>query len=239
MMMREPYLGPDGRDAMGTYMTSPEKIEIAMRFCAEKSIRLNTLCVGTRAHDENLEMLGNLSSEYDLRSLHWILVHTPFIEEEQVTRYRNLGFDVTTTMTYLFGTGDLYLKRFKPEFRDRMLSNLLPLRRFLDAGMVLTGGRDWGPNSVFEQIQLALTHRTPGGFSNLREPQRIDRYQALSMWTRNAGKLLQWDEIGSLRPPGYADLVITDRDPMTCPVEEIGETRVLETVFDGRVVHEA
>lgn len=237
MMMRQPYLGPDGRDATGAYMVPPERIEIAMRFCAQRKIRLNIVCIGTRAHDENLQILESLHSEYDLRALHWILVHTPFIEEEQIRRYRNLGFDVTTTMTYLFGTGDLYRKRFKPEFRDRMLGNLLPLRRFLDAGMVLTGGRDWGPNSVFEQIQLALTHRTPGGFSNLGEAQRINRYEAVSMWTRNAGKLLQWDGIGSLHPGSYADLVITDRDPMACNVEEIGETRVLETMFDGRVVH--
>lgn len=237
MMMREPYLGPDGRDTVGAYMMSPEKIEVAMRFCAERGIRLNTLCVGTRAHDENLEMLERLSSEYDLRALHWILVHTPFIKEEQVKRYRTLGFDVTTTMTYLFGFGELYRKRFKPKFRDRMLGDLLPLRRFLDAGIVLTGGRDWGPNSVFEQIQLSLTHMTPGGFSNLGEAQQIDRYQAVSMWTRNASRLLQWGAIGSLRPGAYADLIICDRDPMTCSVEEIARTRVVETMFDGRIVY--
>jgi predicted amidohydrolase YtcJ len=61
--------------------------------------------------------------------LRWILVHTPFIEAEQVQRYSRLNFYVTTTMTYLFGTGDLFRKRFKPERRDAMLEDLLPLRR--------------------------------------------------------------------------------------------------------------
>jgi len=239
MMMRDAYYGPDGQQTHGRYMMDPNKIEMAMRFCAEKRIRLNTLCVGTQAHEENLRMLERLAATYDIRPLHWILVHTPFIEHDQVERYRRLNFDVTTTMTFLFGTGDLFRRRFKPHRCEAMLQDLLPLRRYFDCGMTVTGGTDWGPKSVFEHIQLALTHTTPSGYCNLGPPQKINRIQAVSMWTRDAGRLLQWKEIGSLSPGAYADLVIVDRDPIRCAIAEISDTKVLRTAFAGATVYDA
>ena len=239
LMMRDPYYGPNGEETRGWFMMDPRKIEKAMRFCAERRIRLNTLCSGTQAHDENLAMLERVAQTYDIRSLRWILVHTPFIEAEQVKRYKALNFDATTTMTFLFGTGDLFRRRFKPEFRDAMMRDLLPLRRFFDAGMTLTAGADWGPKNVFEQIQLALTHTTPAGFCNLGPAQTISRTQAVSMWTRDAARLLQWDDIGSLSPGFHADLIVLDRDPLTCPIGELGNTRVLHTLFSGCTVHDA
>ena len=239
MMMRDPYYGPDGEQTYGQYMMDPNKIKLAMRFCAKKRIRLNTLCVGTQAHEENLRVLEGLTTAYDIRPLRWILVHTPFIEQEQVKRYRRLNFDVTTTMTFLFGTGDLFRKRFKSHRREAMLQDLLPLRRYFECGMTVSGGTDWGPKSVFEHIQLALTHTTPSGYCNLGPAQQISRTQALSMWTRDAGRLLQWKEIGSLSPGAHADLVILDRDPVRCAVAEIADTKVLRTVFAGATVYDA
>lgn len=239
MMMRDAYFGPNGEETRGWFMMDPKKIEIVMRFCAERRIRLNTLCVGTQAHEENLTMLERLTQTHDIRPLRWILVHSPFIESEQVKRYRALNFDVTTTMTYLFGMGDLFRKRFKPELRDTLMKDLLPLRRYLDAGMTVTGGADWGPKSVFEHIQLSLTHITPSGYCNLGAAQAITRTEAVSMWTRNAARLLQWDDIGSLKPGYHADLIVVDRDPLTCTVDELGGTRVLRTIFAGRTVYDA
>ena len=239
MMMRDAYYGPDGAETRGRYMMDPDKIQAVMRFCAQRRIRLNTLCVGTQAHEDNLGALEHLAADYDIRSLRWILVHTPFIEAEQVRRYSRLNFDITTTMTYLFGMGDLFRKRFKSERRDAMLGDLLPLRRFFDAGLAVGAGADWGPKNVFEQIQLSLLHGTPSGYSNLGAAQKISRTEAISMWTRDAARVLQWNDIGSLSPGAHAELVILDRDPMTCPVEDIAETRVLRTLFDGRIVYDA
>jgi predicted amidohydrolase YtcJ len=239
MMMRDAYFGPNGEETRGWFMMDPKKIEIAMRFCAERRIRLNTLCVGTQAHEENLTMLEQLAQTHDFRPLRWILVHSPFIEADQIRRYRALNFDVTTTMTYLFGMGDLFRKRFRPELRDALMKDLLPLRRYLDAGMTVTGGADWGPKSVFEHIQLSLTHTTPSGYCNLGPAQAITRTEAISMWTRNAARLLQWNDIGSLKPGYHADLIVVDRDPLTCTVDELGGTRVLRTMFAGRTVYDA
>jgi predicted amidohydrolase YtcJ len=239
MMTKQPYVGPRGEETRGWLMMDPKRIEQAMRFCAERRIRLNTLCVGAQANEENLAMLERLAQTHDIRPLRWILVHSPFIEESQVQRYKALNFDATTTMTYLFGMGDLYRRKFKPEFRDAMMGDLLPLRRFFDAGMTVTAGADWGPKNVFEQIQLALTHTTPGGYCNRGPAQTISREQAIAMWTREAARLLQWSDIGSLQAGHHADLIVLDRDPLSCGLGELAGTRVLRTMFAGSTVYDA
>jgi predicted amidohydrolase YtcJ len=235
MMMRKPYNGPDGHLTHGQYQMSPEKIEIAMRFCAERRIRLNTLALGTQAHDENLAMLERVDREYDIKPLHWLLVHGPFIEPEQIRRYKALNFDLTTTMIFCWGKGDLYKERLGQE----ALKELMPLRRYFDAGMAVSAATDWGPKTAFEQMQLALTHEFGrSGYRNLGPDQTISRLEAVSMWTRDASRVLEWPEIGTLEPGTYADLVVVERDPIECPVEEIGAITPVLTMVDGDVVYD-
>ena len=51
---------------------------------------------------------------------------------------------------------------------------------------------------------------------------------------RRAG--LRWEDIGTW-PPQQADLIVLDRDPLTCEVEEIAATVVEATLLGGRLVH--
>ena len=64
-------------------------------------------------------------------------------------------------------------------------------------GLWAAGGSDWGPKNSFEQIELSLTHEFGcSGHRNLGPNQRIDRTEALSMWTTGAATVMQWPEIG-------------------------------------------
>jgi hypothetical protein len=44
---------------------------------------------------------------------------------------------------------------------------------------------------------------------------------------------------GRLLPGFLADLVVLDRDPVTCPADELGELTVVATMVGGRWVHNA
>ena len=43
-------------------------------------------------------------------------------------------------------------------------------------------------------------------------------------------------EIGSLEPGKWADFVILEQDPMSCPIDAISDIAVLETWLSGRLV---
>lgn len=236
MLTREPYPGPDGAPTLGRLQLLPEAIERVMRRCATERMRLNMIVGGPRAHDENLLMLERLARDHDLASLNWLLVHSPFLEPGHIARYRALGIDLTTTMMFAWGKGDLYRERLG----EPALSDLLPLRRLLDAGMTVAGGSDWGPRSPFEQIALAVTHEFGrSGFRNDGPAQAITRREAIAMWTRDAARLLHWPELGSLRPGSYADLVVLDRDPLACDDADLPGTTPVLTLIGGAVGYDA
>jgi predicted amidohydrolase YtcJ len=83
-----------------------------------------------------------------------------------------------------------------------------------------------------------LTHEVAGSDEpNLGEAQRVTREEALAMWTRDGARVLAWDDIGTLAPGKHADMVLVDRDPLTCAIESIGETVVQATLLGGHLVH--
>ena len=59
------------------------------------------------------------------------------------------------------------------------------------------------------------------------------------MWTSDVGRAIRWDGVGTLEPGSYGDLIVLDRDPLRCPVDELRDVRVLKTLLGGVVVHDA
>jgi predicted amidohydrolase YtcJ len=236
LVMREPYKGPYGEETRGVRFVSAEKAASAIAFCAEHGLRLNIISAGNREHDEYLDMLEDVGRTYPFFDAGWILQHAFFVEAEQARRYAALGFDVTTSLSFCFGKGELFRERIG----EHVLPDLIPLRRLLDAGMNVGCGSDWGPKNAFEQIALALTHRFGGSDrDNLGPAQKVTREEALAMWTRDAARVLRWQGVGRLAPGDHADLIVIDRNPLTCAIEDLPATRVLATLLGGEPVHDA
>jgi predicted amidohydrolase YtcJ len=86
---------------------------------------------------------------------------------------------------------------------------------------------------------VALTRRTEQG--GVHQPQqRLSRQQAIRFYTINNARLNFEESIkGSLEPGKYADLIVIDRDILSCPVEEIRSTKVWATLLGGKVVWQA
>jgi predicted amidohydrolase YtcJ len=128
------------------------------------------------------------------------------------------------------------------------MRDFLPLRNMLDAGLVVGGGSDHmirfdprlstNPYHPFLGMWIAITRKMVDG--NVMEPeQRISRMEALRMWTWN-GAYLMFDEKnrGTIEPGKLADLVVTTKDFLTCPEDEIKNIEAERTVVGGKVVYQ-
>lgn len=236
LRMWKPYQGPWGDPTTGVEFVEPEKEQVALDLCAERNLRLNFIGTGYRDHDEFLDRAEAVARRVSVSDRGWILQHVFFLTEPAARRYAALGMHVTTSMSFSWGKGDLFVERIG----EHVLADLIPLRRMLDAGLVVGCGSDWGPKNVFEHIALAETHEFCGsGRRNDGPAQRVTRAEALRMWTRDAARALGWPGVGTLTPGSHGDLIIVDRDPLTCPLADLPGTRVLRTVLAGRTVWDA
>jgi len=236
LRMYEPYRGPYGEPTRGVTFVEPEKEMAALEFCAARNLRLNFIGAGYRDHDEFLDRAEVVARRTPIAGRGWILQHVFFLTAEAARRYADLGFRVTTSMSFSWGKGDLFIERIG----EHVLADLIPLRRMLDAGLPVACGTDWGPKNVFEHIELAETHRLcVSGRRNAGPAQRVGRAQALAMWTREAARVLGWEGLGTLAPGNPADLIVVDRDPLGCRLEDLAATQVLRTVLGGRTVWDA
>jgi predicted amidohydrolase YtcJ len=119
----------------------------------------------------------------------------------------------------------------------------MPLRDWIDAGLVVTGGSD-NPAVVYDLEQpflcqySALTGQTLAGV--LMEGQGVTREEMLRMFTVN-NAFSRWQEgiLGSIEPGKHADFVVLDRDILTCPEDEVRTLKVMQTWIDGACVFDA
>jgi predicted amidohydrolase YtcJ len=234
ILMREPYAGPYGEPTTGVSFVDRERAETAIRFAHERGLRLNIVTAGTREHDEYLDHLEGIAGARELSAdgRAWLLQHLYFFEQGHAERAAALGLDVTTSMSFSWGKGELVRERFGEGF----LADLIPLRRLLDAGLHVGCGTDWGPKNVFEHVALAVEPTYAGSGAAAPTPG-ISRAEALAMWTREAAHVLRWEGIGSLAPGHHADLCVVDRNPLECRVEDLPATEVLTTLLGGEPVH--
>ena len=159
------------------------------------------------------------------------------ITPAQIERYARLGFDFTASMSFIWGKGDMIEERMGP----LALRDLVPLARLLRSGMTVGLGSDWGPkNAPFEHMEIAQSHRFGGSARLDTSPDHgVTRLQALQLWTRDVGRAIRWDGVGTLAPGAHGDPIVLDRDPLTCELDALRHTRVLLTLLGGSVVHDA
>jgi predicted amidohydrolase YtcJ len=67
----------------------------------------------------------------------------------------------------------------------------------------------------------------------------IDRYSVIKGYTVQGAYLtFREKETGTLEPGKWADMIILDQDIFKCDVFSIYKTKVLKTIFKGKVVYE-
>ena len=86
---------------------------------------------------------------------------------------------------------------------------------------------------------VTVTRRAKGYDGALHPEEALTREQAIRFYTRNNAYILfQEKQTGSLEAGKLADLIVLDTDILTCPVDDIRKTQVLQTYVAGKMVFE-
>ena len=229
----------------GLLNVKPELLNGLYLEAARRGWQLAAHCTGEASVDVLLDCYEAIQRETDIRHRRFEICHANFQSERNFVRCRALGIVADIQPVWLYKDGASLLHTLGSE----RMKWFQPLKRWFDEGLNAGGGSDhmvildsidatnpWNP---WLGMWVALTRRTEQG--GVHQPrQRLSREQAIRFYTINNARLNFEESIkGSLEPGKYADLIVIDRDILSCPVEEIRSTKVWATLLGGKVVWQA
>lgn len=249
--LREPYgsrtqvYGYEDRDYRGVLAVPRENVTEMARAASELGWQMTAHVTGGGSLDVLLDAYEAADRERSIRERRFTVTHGNFPDREAIARARRLGVVFDCQPAWLYLDGPVIKDVFGPE----RMSHFLPLRSLFDAGVVVAGGSDHmtrfdprtatNPYHPFLGMWIAVTRQTVDG-TVLNPEQRLDRLEALRMWTLNGAYLSFEEKVkGSIEPGKLADLIVVSKDYLACPTEEIKDIEVLLTVVGGKVVYQS
>jgi hypothetical protein len=215
-------------DGSGVVITSGEELEQIVREGAAAGWPVGVHAIGDAANTAALDAFERSQDVWRAAGLRQRIEHAQCLDPADVPRFAELGVAVSAQFSH--APSDEHLaKRF---WADR-LGGTYSFRSLVDSGAVLANGSD-APVEELDPwagvVAAVLDH--------WREDQRLTLEQALHA-VCVAPAWLSHDERtrGTLIPGRYADLVVLDRDPLTCEPEELREVQVVATMLGGRWTH--
>jgi predicted amidohydrolase YtcJ len=205
------------------------------REVAKNGLPLNQHATLTDSINGILDQIEAIDKEFPVRNLRWSLIHLDQLDATQMERMKKLGMyaGVQPRSTIMGGI----FHRVHGASAD----NTPPFKTVQDSGLKWGLGTDaFEVNQYrpFTTLGFAVTGKMVGG--DLVNKQTISREDALIAHTRsNAYFLFQENNLGSLAPGKFADLVVLDKDYLTVPADEIKDIQSVLTLVGGKVVYDA
>lgn len=211
-----------GQPQPGKLLHTREEMAAALAAWDRAGITAKIHCTGDAAVQLVLQAMRDMRAASDGGTIQEIS-HCCFVQPDDLASFAEL--DVTAEMSPPIWFGDM------PElaaFRDRGY----PFGTLARMGTRVTVGTDWTflpePN-LFPALQGLLQHGA----------ESVDLATGIEMLTLAGARAVGADTLtGSIEVGKSADFILLDRNLFDGPVDEIGEARVLATVFEGRIVHD-
>ncbi len=231
-------------DYRGLLFIPRERLEPIVQTTVESGLQFTAHSVGDGAVHTLLEVYEEVNRTTPIRKTRPCITHCNFMSREAVQKLAQLGIAVDVQPAWLY----LDTRTLVAQFGYDRLRYFQPLRSIFEAGAVAGGGSDHmqkigslravNPYNPFLAMWTTITRKAKGYEGTLHPEETLSREQALRLYTiNNAYLMFLEDQIGSLEPGKLADFVIVDTDILTCPVDSIRNTRVLQTYLAGKLIY--
>jgi hypothetical protein len=221
-------------DGTGVEITSRDDFAELIRAAARAGFPVAVHAIGDRANRDALDAFEETREAWQPLGLRQRIEHAQLLATEDVGRFAELGLAASVQFSHAPSDRDL-ADRFWPDKTEGAYA----FRSLWDSGAVLANGSD----APIEELDPLLgiragVLRTLDGRPPWHGEQALTVEQALEATTVNPAWLARDERRrGKLIPGFLADLVVLDRDPVTCPPEELEDVRVVATMLNGAWVH--
>lgn len=234
-LMRDLYEKPwdENSTYRGLQTIDTERYIGAVRELNRQDWRVATHAVGDAAIDLVLNAYEKANADQSIVNRRWSIEHAFIGRPDHLPRMKALGVAISA-QNHLYLAGPSLVKYWGAT----RAGITTPVKMYLDAGLPVSSGTDAPvvPYPPLWTLYHFITRDTITG-GVLGADQRVTRQQALRMATiNNAWLNMEERTKGSIEPGKFADLVILNEDPLTCPEPRLRDAKVLMTMVGGKVV---
>jgi predicted amidohydrolase YtcJ len=185
--------------------------------------------------EEQLKQVEAINREIPIRKLRWAFMHLEDLQPDQIDRMKKMNMFVAVNPRGII-SGASFIRTHGDK------AYAWPNLKYIqDSGVMWGIGTDaFEVNQYrpFTNLYYVVTGRMVGGTLVNRTP--VSREHALIAHTRsNAYLFFRENDLGSIQPGRLADLVVTDRDYLTVPADQIKDIKPVLTMVGGKVFFDA
>ncbi len=248
--MREPWgvskiYSIDDPRYRGVKFIDDEKLAPIVQAAVESNLQFTAHSVGDGAIHALLDAYAKVNENMPIAKTRPCLTHSNFMSAAAVDQMVKLGVVADIQPAWLYSD----TRVLQAQFGYDRLRYFQPLATIFKQGAIAGGGSDHMQKigslrsinfyNPFLAMSTAITRRARNYEGQLHPEEALTREQAIKFYTwNNAYLLFQEENFGSLEVGKLADMVIVDRDLLTCPIDELKDTQVLKTYLGGKLVYE-
>lgn len=237
-LMFEPYT--DNPSNMGLAMHTYEDLEKMVVTADKMGFQIGIHAIGDKANNWILNAFEKAIEVNGKRDSRHRDEHTQTLRLSDIPRFALLGVIPSMQPTHCISDKLFYEKRVGYE-RCR---GTYAWRSLLSSGAILAFGTDYQvePLNPMEGLYAAVTRKDRQGEEGVGwfPEQKLTMEEAIKCYTLGSAYAQFMDDRKGMLKQGYfADIVITDKDLLTIPENQIMTTKVDFTIVGGKVVFES
>lgn len=183
-----------------------------------------------------LNVFEEVNREVPFDGLRWCIDHAETISERNIDRIRALGGGIAVQDRMAF-QGEYFVERYGKQAAEQSP----PISKMLRTGVPVGAGTDAtrvSSYNPFVALYWLTTGKTVGGLALYPEANRLDRMEALRLFTVGSAWFSGEEQSkGSIEVGKLADCAILSDDYFSVPEEEIKSLESVLTVVGGSVVY--
>jgi predicted amidohydrolase YtcJ len=186
--------------------------------------------------DRALNVFEAVNKDVPFDGLHWFFDHAETISDRNIDRIAALGGGIAVQHRMAY-QGEYFTERYGAKAAERTP----PINKMLAAGLPVGGGTDATRVASYNpwvSLNWLVTGKTVGGLRLYPQANRLDREEALRLWTvGNTWFSNEEGKKGQIAVGQLADLAVLSGDYLRVPEDEIPHLGSVLTLLGGKVVH--
>ena len=239
-----------GNDYCGEFLWDRDKLPIAIEKANREGFSIHVHSVGDNATKTMLDAIEEVEDSNHRNAL----THLQLVRAEDIDRFKKLNV-IASVQPYWHMKGPNWWDVVDYKLVGKRAEAEYPLNSFVKAGVKIASSSDHSvtpiPNPFFAMQAGVTRNLYNAGYFGARDVKDMDEPQWLlnkdervsvcdivrSFTINGAYLIFRDDEIGSIEVGKCADFIVLDRDIFEINPVDIGNTQVLMTFFDGKVVY--